>query len=407
MGAVYSRDFADSKTEAMSVKHLATHKPKLRSCDTCGRAKAMRAQRVRASKKAWERVRKIQAVRPEKFGDRVTLDHIIARNERTVGYGKQQNAITLIDAASDFRWGKAQRYKTGKENLEVMRKFQGSDPKDKIKYAYSDAAPEIAYVVKKMGLGGYHDISTPGDSQGNGAAENNNTDIKMAAAALITHTGMPLAYWPFALPCCCFGHDTAIMDGASPYLDGFGENFVQAKMFSFGAEIRFVPSKIAGDVAVQFAGTTETGVFVGCGVNSGLVWSGDYLVSHIRQFATMNYHTGRRKEDDEYIVVQSVRDVRRVDLSVDAPFTFPLEKHHETAFNAPEGWLDSYCHEPPPPEIILRAVQDDDAVPDEPPPLPAPMPLIEMDAVMDAEWSEPKPAVVVPTDRIRHHRTTA
>jgi hypothetical protein len=26
------------------------------------------------------------------------------------------------------------------------------------------------------------------------------------------------------------------------------------------------------------------------------------------------------------------------------------------------------------------------------------MPLIGMDAVMDAEWSEPKPAVVVPTD---------
>jgi hypothetical protein len=108
--AVYSRDFVDSTTEAMSMRHLATHKPMLRSCDTCGFAKAMRARRIRTSKQARERVHKVQAVRPEKFGGRVNLDHIMARNERSEGY---------------------------------------------------------------------HDTSTPGDSQGNGTAENNNRNIKM------------------------------------------------------------------------------------------------------------------------------------------------------------------------------------------------------------------------------------
>jgi hypothetical protein len=153
-----------------------------------------------------------------------------------MGYGKQRNVFTLIDAAADFRWGKARKQKTGDENLEVMQKFQGSDPKDEIKYVYSDAAPEIAYVVEKMGLGGCHDTSTPGDSQGNGTAENNNRDIKMGAAALITHAGMPLAYWPFALPCYCFGHNTTIVDGTSPYFERFGENFDRSKMFPFGVE---------------------------------------------------------------------------------------------------------------------------------------------------------------------------
>jgi hypothetical protein len=396
MDAVYSKDFADSKTEAMSMRHLATHKPKLRSCDTCRRAKAMQARRIRTSKQALKRVRKIQAVRPEKFGDRVTLDHIIARSERNMGYGEQQNAITLIDAATDFRWGKDQKYNSGEENLQVLQKVQGPDPTDKIKYVYSDAAPEIAYVVEKKGLGGCHDKSTPGDSQGNSAAENNNRDTKMGTAALITHAGVPLAYWPLALPCYCFGHNTTIMDGASPYLKRFGQNFDRAKMCPFGAEIKFIPSKIIGDAAVQFAGTTETGVFVGCGVNSGLVWSGDYLVSHIRQFATMNYHTGERKEGDEYIVIQIVRDVQRVDPSVDSPFAFPLEKHHEAAFDVPEGWRDSYWREPPPPEVIPQAknIQDDDAVLDDPLPLPPPIPPIEMGAA----WGESTPAVVDPTD---------
>jgi hypothetical protein len=94
----------------------------------------MRARRIRTSKKARKRVRKVLAVKPEKLGDRVTLDHIIARSERSQGYGKQANAFTLVDAAADFRWGKAQKHKTGEENLEVMQKFQRPDPKDKIKH---------------------------------------------------------------------------------------------------------------------------------------------------------------------------------------------------------------------------------------------------------------------------------
>jgi hypothetical protein len=116
MDAVYSRDILDPTIEAMRVRHLATHKPKLRSFDTCRRAKAMRARHLRANKKTQKRARKIQDVKPEKFGDRVTLDHIVARNERSRGYGEQSNAFTLIDAATDFHCEKAVRYKTGVGN---------------------------------------------------------------------------------------------------------------------------------------------------------------------------------------------------------------------------------------------------------------------------------------------------
>jgi hypothetical protein len=250
---MYSRDFVDSTPEALTMRHLATRKPKLRSCDACRHAKALRARHFRTSKKAINRAHKFQGPMPENFGDQVILEHIIARNERNLGFAKQTCAFTFMNRAIDFRWGKGFRKKTGEANLEVMRKFQGPDPKDKIKYIWSDAAPEISYATKALGIRGNHDASVPGDSQGNGVTENNNRDTKMGTASLLTHAGVPLAYWPLALPCYCFGHNAAIVDGTSPYRKRFGENFDQTKMFPFGAEVEFIPSKITGDHPLQFS----------------------------------------------------------------------------------------------------------------------------------------------------------
>jgi hypothetical protein len=58
--AVYSRYFLDSTQEALTMRHLATHKPKLRSCDACRRAKALKARHIRSLEK-----RKTGFMRPE------------------------------------------------------------------------------------------------------------------------------------------------------------------------------------------------------------------------------------------------------------------------------------------------------------------------------------------------------
>jgi hypothetical protein len=57
----------------------------------------------------------------------------------------------------------------------------------------------------------------------------------------------------------------------------------------------------------------------------------------MRQFAAMNYHTGKRKDDDKSIVIQRTHDVLRVDESKDVEFTFPLKTRYDTAFNTPDG----------------------------------------------------------------------
>jgi hypothetical protein len=50
-----SGDFLDSPQEALAVRHLATHKPKLKSCDACRRAEALRAKLSRKHKTGFAR----------------------------------------------------------------------------------------------------------------------------------------------------------------------------------------------------------------------------------------------------------------------------------------------------------------------------------------------------------------
>jgi hypothetical protein len=116
-------------------------------------------------------------------------------------------------------------------------------------------------------------------------------------------------------------------------------------MTPFGAEIMFIPIKITRDQTLQVESTTQPGIFLGYATNSSCIWSGAYLVAHIRQFASTNYHTGRRKDNDKTIVVQIARDVQRKDNTTDGEFHFPFKAHYDRAFNTPEGWLDSWWRE--------------------------------------------------------------
>jgi hypothetical protein len=78
----------------------------------------------------------------------VTLDHIIAKRDLERGYKGQTTALTLIDRATNFRWGRGLQDKGGKSCSEVMRRFQGTFGEDKINYVYSDNAPEDSYAIR-------------------------------------------------------------------------------------------------------------------------------------------------------------------------------------------------------------------------------------------------------------------
>jgi hypothetical protein len=76
---------------------------------------------------------------------------------------------------------------------------------------------------------------------------------------------------------------------------------------------------------------------MGYGVNSGCIWSGEYLVAHAKEFRDMNYHTGQRKGDGKFIVVQRCANVQRDDATADALLVFPLKEKHAVAFKTADG----------------------------------------------------------------------
>jgi hypothetical protein len=67
-------------------------------------------------------------------------------------------------------------------------------------------------------------------------------------------------------------------------------------------------------------------------------------LSLAQEFADMNYHTGQRKGDGKIITIQQCANVYRDDATTDALLDFPLEEKHTLAFDAPDGWLDSWWH---------------------------------------------------------------
>jgi hypothetical protein len=114
----------------------------------------------------------------------------------TTDAGGKTNAFTMIDRALSFRWAKGFMRHTRATNLQAVQEFQGAREEDKIKYMYSDSALELLYVSRNMGIGGFHDTNIPGDSQGDGVAENNNRDIMSALLRFFRMQGCRLHIGP-------------------------------------------------------------------------------------------------------------------------------------------------------------------------------------------------------------------
>jgi hypothetical protein len=84
----------DLKSEALSVAHLMTHKPKNRWCIACQKAKMQyRGHRNKGG---------VLDADIKKFGDSITADHLIAQNELSRGITGDRDALVIKDRATGW-----------------------------------------------------------------------------------------------------------------------------------------------------------------------------------------------------------------------------------------------------------------------------------------------------------------
>ena len=178
------------KVEAESLEHLMTHEPMNPFCLDCMRAKMQLAQSRKASSRGAS-----LGPRPEKFGDQVTCDHLLAQDVDDVGMDDESCALVLLDRGTDYIDAIPQPERTAACCYMALLEFAG--PYDYINELYSDGAPELVKAAKDAKW--IHSTSAPERPQKNGVAERAVRSVKAGGRTVLLKAGLPAKFWPKAI----------------------------------------------------------------------------------------------------------------------------------------------------------------------------------------------------------------
>ena len=124
---------AQLKLEAESIEHKFIHRPKNPYCKVCQKAKMLAPH---ARKRGGS-----STIMAKKFGDHVTIDHIITRDLRDFGIEGEKVALVVKDVYTNFRYVYPSSTKDGEQVYENLLHF--FQVEDDVGITYSDNAPEL------------------------------------------------------------------------------------------------------------------------------------------------------------------------------------------------------------------------------------------------------------------------
>ena len=126
------------REEAKSIRHMLTHVPKNPYCHVCQRAKMFKppSRTVGGSTR----------VEAEKFGDHITADFIVTRDEEEVGIDDERSALVVKDVATGFMYVYPNARRTTNAAVLAMKHFVGHT--ENIGVFYNDNAPELISAMK-------------------------------------------------------------------------------------------------------------------------------------------------------------------------------------------------------------------------------------------------------------------
>ena len=146
------------RAEAMSLTHLLTHSVHNPYCDACVKAKLKRIPTRRKGSNA--------ADAPQKFGDLVNADYIVAQSEDSMGLTGEKDALVIVDRATNYKDCFPLMSRSADDAYGALDEYFGST---KPKRIYTDNAAELIKACKDHKYS--HDKSTPYRHQSNAYCE--------------------------------------------------------------------------------------------------------------------------------------------------------------------------------------------------------------------------------------------
>ena len=224
----------------------------------CQNAKAQRrgARRVK--------IRKVRSI-PKKFGEEVTIDHWVARDDISRGHKYETVALTFRDRATC--WIECYGTKTNsiQQTTRALMNIVGTT--DKIKYVYSDGAVELQRAAESIGAD--HDSSIPENKGKDAVIERANRHVLEGVRTLLNHSGLPTIFWPYAARYFCLACNVAEQNGGdSAWRKRFGEHFTK-KLLPFGCLVSCIPPKDNRVSRGKLAPKAIPGIYLGYHIYAG------------------------------------------------------------------------------------------------------------------------------------------
>ena len=290
--------------ESKSIRHLMTHLPKNPYCAACYRAK-MYSQRP--TNPTGESAAEKEQNKPKRFGDSVTADHMIAKNENSKGLNNACYAMVIGDNYTEWLEFAAQGQRNSLEAYAALNRFANNT---KVKEFYCDNAPELLQAAKTLKW--VNPTSTPYRSTSNAKAERNNRLVLEGIRSVLSQSGLPSYWWPYAGKYFCWIRNVECRGGDSAYNRRFRRGHWKGKWAAFGQEIDFRPPPPVLEQLGKFDEPSLPGIFLGYKVHPGGKWHGEYYVAYIKDFES---------NTNPYVRVFTVREIW---LNPKGPIRFPL-----------------------------------------------------------------------------------
>ena len=255
------------KEEAKSIRHMLTHIPKNPFCDICTRAKMFKppSRAVGGSTK----------VKAERFGDHITADFIVTRDEDELGIDDEKSALVVKDIATGFMYVYPNARRTTNAAILAIKHFVGHD--EQIGVSYSDNAPELISAMKILQC--RHVLSRDYISKSNAQAERAVRSVLEGTRVNLLQAGLNHWHWPQASRYWCFMQNVIATGGdKSPWELRFGSKF-DGPLIPFGCLVDYWngPRK-KNKEGRRFDPTSSPGLFLGYAIHPEFMWRKEFMV---------------------------------------------------------------------------------------------------------------------------------